>query len=97
MPDKLKHIENDKFLYSFVGVIINYLESIYDNLPFKMNSRHIQILLNGCLKSTDNPDSYSVKIIGENKEITYVDGCVLVFIAPWLSESLNERVISFTY
>ena len=56
------------FLYSFVGAIINYVESIYNNLTSKMNSRHIQILLNGCLKSTDNPDSYSVKIIGENTQ-----------------------------
>ena len=62
-----------------------------------MNSRHIQILLNGCLKSTDSPASSNVKIIGENRQITYVDGCVLVFIAPWLSDSLNERVICFTY
>ena len=78
-------------------MIINYPESICNNLPFKMNSRHIQILLNGCLKSTDSPNSYNVKIIGENKQVTYINGCVLVFIAPWLSDSLNEREISFTY
>ena len=58
-----------------------------------MNIRHIQILLKGCLQSNDNSYSYNVKVIGENKQITYVAGCVLVFIAPWLAETLNERVI----
>ena len=58
-----------------------------------MNNRHIQLILDGCLKSTEDSHSYNVKIIGENGQTTHVAGCVLVFIAPWLSDTLNERVI----
>ena len=56
-----------------------------------MNSRHIQILLNGCHKSTGKSYLNNVKVIGENRHVTYVAGCVLVFIAPWLLDTLKER------
>ena len=57
-----------------------------------MNSRHIQILLDGCHKSTGKTYLNNVKVIGENRHVTYVAGCVLVFIAPWLLDTLKERV-----
>ena len=62
-----------------------------------MNNRHIQVILDGCQKTTEDSNSYNVKIIGENGQTTYVAGCVLVFIAPWLSDTLNERVINLLH
>ena len=57
-----------------------------------MNSRHIQILLDGCHKVTGKSYLNNVKVIGDNGHVTYVAGCVLVFIAPWLLDTLKERV-----
>ena len=62
-----------------------------------MNNRPIQVILDGCQKTTEDSNSYNVKIIGENGQTTCVAGCVLVFIAPWLSGTLNEREINLLH
>ena len=59
-----------------------------------MNHRHVKILLEGCHQShrscIDN-----VKLVGENGNAAYINGCVLIIIAPWLCKPLSGRVTCY--
>lgn len=57
-----------------------------------MNDRHVKIILDGLHQSILCPCNDSVKVVGENGEAAYMNGCVLVIIAPWLSKPLSGRI-----
>ena len=57
-----------------------------------MNHRHKGVLLDECHQTTGCPRSDNIKLVGQNGQSTYVNACVLAFLLPWLSKSLETRV-----
>ena len=59
-----------------------------------MNDRHVKLLLDGCHQS-QCPCIDNVKPVGENGNAAYINGCILVIIAPWLCIPLSCRVTCY--